>query len=285
MPTVREALAEAAEVLRSSGIETARLDAEVLLAFVLKVSRTDLYVRNDRVIPNNKLEEFFTAVTRRSCREPAAYITGEKEFMSLSFLVNRNVLIPRPETEVLVEWVIERAGDSPVMVDVGTGSGAIAVSLARYLPGARVWAVDISGAALEVARENAARLGVGDRIKFLNSSLLDGIPAGLHGKVDWIIANLPYIPTAEVSRLQPEVSQYEPHTALDGGGDGLKLYRKLVIRAYEVLATGGWLCLEMGTGQTEGLTALLPEQRWGEGIQVLKDYAGLDRFIVIRKKT
>ena len=285
MPTVREALAEAAQVLRSSGIDSARLDAEVLLAFVLKVSRTDLYVKNDRVIPNNKLREFLAAVARRSRREPAAYITGEKEFMSLPFLVNRKVLIPRPETEVLVEWVIERAGDSQVIVDVGTGSGAIAVSLATYLPKARVWAVDISDAALEVARENAARLGVRERIQFLNSSLLDGIPAGLDGKVDWIIANLPYIPTAEVSRLQPEVSQYEPHTALDGGGDGLDLYRKLVIRAYEVLTTGGWLCLEMGTGQTKGLTTLLPEERWGEGIQVLQDYAGLDRFIVIRKKT
>ncbi|WP_418791140.1 peptide chain release factor N(5)-glutamine methyltransferase [Phosphitispora sp. TUW77] len=285
MPTVREVLAEAAQALRGSGIDTARLDAEVLLAFILNVSRTDLYIRIDRVIPDNKLGEYFSVVARRSRREPVAYITGEKEFMSLSFLVNRDVLIPRPETEVMVEWVIERAGPGQVIVDVGTGSGAIAVSIAKYLPGVHMWAVDISDAALRVARENAHRLGVPDKIQFLNSSLLDGIPASLCGKVDWIIANLPYIPSAEVSGLQTEVSGYEPYIALDGGADGLDLYRKLVNPAFELLAKGGCFCLEMGAAQTNGLMKLLPEEKWGQGIQVLQDYAGLDRFIVIHKKT
>ena len=302
MTTVRETLAGAARVLRSHGIDTARLDAEVLLSFVLGISRTELYVRNREPLSDNKLEAFLGLLERRSRREPVAYITGEKEFMSLPFLVNPDVLIPRPETELLVEWIIEKnrvsgsglkagelaeeqAGSSPVIIDVGTGSGVIAASIARFLPRATVWALDISAAALKIALQNTIRLGVAERVNFINSDLLHNIPDELYGRVNWIIANLPYIPSAEIARLQPEIFKYEPYSALDGGGDGLDIYRELVIQAHEVLAAEGWLCLEMGPDQTRGLMSLLPESQWGEGAQVLKDYAGLDRFVVIRKKT
>jgi len=288
--TAREALSKATAVLRSHGLETARLDAEVLLAFVLKTSRSRLYIDSEKVLSGNDLAEFFSLVDRRLNREPIAYITGEKEFMSLIFKVNRNVLIPRPETEILVEWVIEKVNkllllpDNPIILDVGTGSGAIAISLARYLPQAEIWATDISAQALELARLNAKNLAVEDRITFLNSDLLTGIPARLKGKAHFVVANLPYIPAEEIPHLPAEVAGYEPHIALDGGGDGLDLYRKLIPQAREILAAGGWLCMETGMSQTKTLASLLPASNWGEGIQVLKDYAGLDRFIVARNR-
>ncbi len=288
--TVREALGKATAVLRSHGLETARLDAEVLLAFVLKTSRSRLYIDSEKILSGDDLTEFFSLVERRLNREPIAYITGEKEFMSLIFKVNRNVLIPRPETEIIVEWVIEKVNklllspDNPIILDVGTGSGAIAISLARYLPQAEIWATDISAQALELARLNAKNMAVEDRITFLNSDLLTGIPARLKGKAHFVVANLPYIPKEEIPHLPAEVAGYEPHIALDGGGDGLDLYRKLIPQAREILAAGGWLCMEIGMSQTKTLASLLPASNWGEGIQVLKDYAGLDRFIVAQNR-
>ncbi len=287
--TVREALAGAVDILRRRGIETPRLDAEVLLAFVLGTDRTELYINSDRIIDGSRLKQYFFLVERRAGREPVAYITGQKEFMSLIFHVNRDVLIPRPETEVLVEWIVENFKkllifhDFPIILDVGTGSGALAVSLAKYVPQARVWALDISEQALEVARGNARRNGVADRIVFVQSDLLAEVPTDLMGKTDLIVANLPYVPTKEIPALMPEITGYEPYKALDGGGDGLDLYRKLIPQAHRVLRPGGWLGMEMGEGQSAGLASLLPEDQWGEGVRVLKDYTGRDRFIIAKK--
>jgi len=288
--SVREVLARAAGVLRRSGVDSARLDAEVLLAHVMRTSRTGLYMKSEGCLTDSQLNKFTELIDRRLQREPVSYLTGEKEFMSLEFRVTRDVLIPRPETEILVEWVIKKveklllSNNNTIILDVGTGSGAIAVSLAKYVPLVKVWALDVSEKALALARENAQRMSVGHRIEFLCSDLLTGIPPGLKGGVDFIVANLPYIPSADIPHLQAEV-KFEPVTALDGGGDGLDLYRRLIPQARDVLKTGGWLGMEMGISQTKALASLLPDSCWGGGVQVLKDYAGLDRFIVAGRKT
>jgi release factor glutamine methyltransferase len=289
--TIGEALAGAAETLRSRGIDTARLDAEVLLAFVLNTSRLDLHVNSREVLPDGIWHGYNTLIERRAGREPVAYITGEKEFMSLAFYVDRNVLVPRPETEILVEWIIEKIRERPgfstrrpVIMDVGTGSGSIAVSLAKYVSRAEVWAVDISEKALDTACRNARTHKVDDRISFLQSDLLTGIPAGLKGRVDFMAANLPYIPSREIPHLMAEVAGFEPYIALNGGGDGLDLYRKLIPQAREVLHTCGWLGMEVGAAQAEKLAPLLSERIWGESAVVLKDYTGVDRFVVVQKK-
>jgi len=287
--TIKETLNKATADLRAKGLDTARLDAEILLSFTLKMSRAKLYIESEKTLSDLELRDYFSLIERRLNREPLAYITGEKEFMSLVFKVNRNVLIPRPETEILVEWVIEQVNklllshDIPIILDVGTGSGAIAVSLAKYIPQAKVWATDISCPALELAHLNAKNLAVEDRITFVNSDLLTGIPAQLKGKVHFVVANLPYIPTDQIPGLQAEVARFEPYIALDGGGDGLDLYRKLIPQSRDFLVDGGWLCMETGMSQTKTLASVLPASNWGEGnIQVLKDYAGLERFVVAR---
>lgn len=279
--TVNEAMARAAEVLRMHGVSTARLDAEVILAFVLNKSRTQLYIDSSGSITDRQMEKYKALIERRTRMEPVAYITGEKEFMSLSFAVNNSVLIPRPETEIIAE---EALAIKPLrIVDVGTGSGAIAIAAARYLPACRVWAVDMSGPALKVARHNARRHGVGERVVFIRGNLLDPFAnPQFNGYFDLIAANLPYIPSCEMDRLPADVREFEPHSALDGGEDGLTYYRELCPRALELLKTGGVLMLEIGYHQAP----LLSEYLAGHGrlkIDVVKDLAGLDRVLKISK--
>lgn len=275
--TLREAVISGTNLLNSNGVETARLDAEVLLAFILGISRTELYIKSSQEISEDKLTEYFSMLRRRTNREPVAYLTGEKEFMSLSFKVNSDVLIPRPETEMLVE---EALAIKPLcVIDVGTGSGAIAVSIARYLPGCRVMAVDISAGALEVAKINASRNGVSDRLEFYHANLLEPFSTeDYFGKVDLITANLPYIPSVEMANLPVDVGVYEPHGALDGGFDGLELYRDLCPSAFKLLRKGGVLLLEFGYDQADALAELLKETGFST-IKVVKDLAGLNRII------
>lgn len=286
--TVREALAEAAEMLHRQSLSLPRLDAEVLLAHILGITRTELFIRSADSISQQAAKEFSDLIQRRIAREPVAYITGEKEFMSLPYLVNRDVLIPRPETEILVEWIIEQGRKTapqgqPLIIDVGTGSGAIAVSLCVNLLNASVWGVDLSDSALSVAAVNADRMGVGGRLKLIQSDLLSDVPDELVGKVDIITANLPYIPSGEIPGLMPEVGDYEPRIALDGGNDGLDLYRRLIPQAGKFLQNGGWLGMEIGLGQTAGLTSLLFAGPWKPNVIILRDYAGYDRFVIAQK--
>lgn len=275
--TIREALTLATGELNSRGIETARLDAEVLLANVLGFSRTDLYIKDGSVIQEDKITKYFSMVRRRSDREPVAYITGEKEFMSLSFKVNNHVLIPRPETEMLVEEALEI---KPLrVIDVGTGSGAIAVSLAYYLPKSIVKAIDISVAALDVARENAIRHRVDERVELVQGNLLEPFDSPeFLSAFDLITANLPYIPTPEMPVLQYDVREYEPDLALDGGVDGLSYYRLLGPAAYNILTGGGILLLEFGYTQAASLKEFLKDIGFSD-IEIIQDLAGLDRII------
>ncbi len=276
-PTIRETLAMATETLRMNGLETPRLDAEVIMAAVLNLSRPDLYIKSEDAVSPERLTKYFSLVERRAAREPVAYITGVKEFMSLPFRVNRDVLVPRPETELLVE---EALAIKPLrIIDVGTGSGAIAVSMAYYLPGSRVTAIDISAEALAVARHNAVLHGVAGRVTFLKGNLVDPLVKSEHyGCFDLVAANLPYIPSSEMDNLPVDVRGYEPAKALDGGPGGLEKYRELCPRAFELLKTGGAILLEIGYGQAVQLLAFLTGVGY-QNIQVIRDLAGLERLV------
>ncbi|KJS68497.1 MAG: SAM-dependent methyltransferase [Peptococcaceae bacterium BICA1-7] len=266
-----------------------RLDAEAILKHVTGRDRVSLYREADTEI-NTELEaHLLPLVERRAGGEPLAYIIGSKEFMGLEFAVSPAVLIPRPETEMMVEKAVEllkgvsipvRAGQ--VIADVGTGSGAVAVSIAVLFQGVRVYAVDISGKALEVSRQNAATHGVGDRVQFLEGNLLDPLAEiiGVEGRLDLVTANLPYIPSADIPFLMADVREHEPRLALDGGEDGLEQYRRLVPRAGELLSDGGYLLMEIAPGQGKAMRAILG-QTWA--VEVLEDLAGRERLVIAKK--
>ncbi|WP_061213082.1 peptide chain release factor N(5)-glutamine methyltransferase [Syntrophomonas wolfei] len=260
------------------GLAEPRLEAEVLLAHVLLQNRVYLYTHYDQPVNQEERQQFRELIKRRIKGEPLAYIVGYKEFMSLEFKLNQAVLIPRPETELLVEEALEiaRAKEGLRICDVGTGSGAIAVSLAFYLPTAQVYATDISAEALEKARENALRHSVA--ITFYQGDLLS--PFLKEEPYDIIVANLPYISKEEFLMLDSGVKDYEPSPALLAPGDGLELYRRLLPQAYTLLVSGAYLLLEIGHEQ--GSRAREMMQGWGE-TEIIKDLAGRDRLIKSRR--
>ncbi len=257
---------------KQHGIDSARLDSEVLLAHVLDCSRMDLYTSFDQPVSQGDRGRFRELVRRRAKeRVPLAYLTGVREFWSLPLRVTPDVLVPRPDTETLVRAC---AGLGPGRVlDVGTGSGCVALALARELPAATLLASDVSPAALALARANAAALELEARIDWRDADLLDGID----GAFDVIVSNPPYIPSAEIERLAPEVQQ-EPRLALDGGADGLDVIRRLVRGASARLAPGGWLLLEVGAGQADAVEVLLRE---AGAVELARhaDLAGIERVI------
>jgi release factor glutamine methyltransferase len=278
---VKEALAQAATQLRNQGVESPRLDAELLLAHVLGVNRAALFTWPDRPLTPKDLTRYRDMVARRAQREPLAYIVGCREFFGLDFAVGPAVLIPRPETELLVEHALRLARRlSPALqiADVGAGSGAIAVALAVHLPGATVFALDGSSEALAVAAENARRHEVTGRVHCLLGDLLAPLP----GPVDLIAANLPYVTTAEWEGLPPEIHDHEPRAALDGGVDGLALIRRLLPAAAPALRPGGAILLEIGAGQGQAVTALARHHFPLADVQLYQDYAGLDRLVVVK---
>ena len=209
------------------GITTARLDAEVMLAHVLSLERIMLYARFDQPLQPRELAAIKTLVARRARREPVAHILGKKEFWSLDLAVNDNCLVPRPDSETIVEVALRRVDGRPVgrAVDVGTGSGCLALALAKELPDAHVFALEVSEGARKVATYNAERVGLTDRVTVVDSDLLAALPDAAR-PVDLMVANLPYIPSAAIAQLMPDVRFFEPHIALDGGSDGLELYRQ-----------------------------------------------------------
>jgi len=260
------------------GIKQPRLEAEVLLARVLGKDRVYLYVNYDLPVKKTERDEFREFIKRRVNKEPVAYIVGYKEFMSLEFKVAPDVLIPRPDTEILVETAIDlvKAGSGVRICDVGTGSGAIAVSLAFYLPGAQIYAGDISDKALDIARENARRHGV--KPYFYLGDLL--FPLKGEESFDIIVANLPYIPEQEYRGLEPEIRNYEPIAALLAPGDGLDIYRRLVPQAFDMLKPGGYVLLEIGQEQKEEAVKMM--QGFSE-IEVIKDMGNRFRLLKARK--
>ncbi len=255
------------------------------MAHAWRLSRQDLLIHPEREAPEAVTRQFLDLVRQRIEHVPVAYLTGGREFMSLMFTVTPAVLIPRPETELLVEevlrWLASREDDGavfdqPLVADVGSGSGAVAVSLARYHLAVQVMATDISEAALDVAAVNANRHGLADRITFFAGDLLTPL-LGSEGTGAAVVANLPYIPTDALEQLPPEV-QREPQLALDGGPDGLDLYRRLLPQAASWLAPGGLLACEIGPGQTGVLAGLLWQFNW-QRIRVIRDYRGEERVV------
>lgn len=276
----------AAEHLAERGVEDPRLEAELLLAHVLRVRRLDLYLQFERPLEPSEVEAYREALRRRGRREPLQYITGEAPFRELVLSVDARVLIPRPETEVLVgevlRWALERHGDAgapPVLeaLDVGTGSGAIALSLLQEGPFTRVVATDRSADALAVARENARRAGLSTRLELREGSLWE--PIGGAERYDVIVANPPYVAESEREALMPEVRDHEPADALFGGADGLELIRSIVAGAPDHLSAGGLLALEIGFAQADATMTLMREAGFSDP-RVIRDLAGRERVVV-----
>ena len=274
--------------LAESGSDTPQLDAMVLLGFVLGVSKTWLYAHPTRELTESEIDRYEALVRRRMRHEPVAYLIGFKPFYGLDIVVDCNVLIPRPETELLVDRVLDYLGSLEgqgrrlSVVDVGTGSGAIAVALAANVPELTVYAVDVSDAALAVAAQNVERHGFGGQVQLLSGQLLDPLST----QVDVIVANLPYIATADIPALPPQVREYEPVLALDGGADGLAVIADLLAtlalpQGRSKLRPGGRVYLEIGAGQGDAARALVQDLLPDAEVAIAQDYAELDRLLIV----
>jgi len=268
--------------LAAAGIEAARLEACVLFEHAAGFDRAALLSRGREPAGLAAAKRYGMLLDERVRRVPLAYLTGEREFWSLRLRVDRRVLVPRPETETLVEAALERIGPGAWVADVGTGSGAIVIALARELGAGTFFGTDRCAAAIEVARANAAEHGVARRIVFLEGDLLDPL-AVLSGSLDVLISNPPYIPTAELGDLQPEVRDHEPRAALDGGADGLDLIARIIAGAPPLLRPGGWLLLEVGAGQAGLVLSLLRRSGRYEELSTRCDLAGIERVVAARR--
>jgi len=259
--------------LAEKGVSNARLEAEWLLCAALGLDRVGLYLNFDKPLTEAELTAYRSLVARRANREPLQYILGSQEFCGLEFAVTPAVLIPRHDSEVLVEEALRRAGATCRILDIGLGSGCIAVALAARLPGAEVCGVDNSPEALAVARDNAERNGV--RLTIFAGSLFEPVPGE---RFDIIVSNPPYIPTGDLAGLEPEVREFEPHAALDGGVDGLDFYRLIVRETVGHLQPGGWLLVEVGVDQAEAVKELFAVGNYAD-IFTARDAGGVERVV------
>ena len=282
--TVAVALARAAAALSQVGIEAPRLDAQLLLVWALKCRREDLAREPEQLLTDREQLIYEKAVSLRTQRRPLPYITGEAWFYGRPFKINRAVLIPRPETEMLVDAAREicLTESAPVLADIGTGSGCLSVTLALENSEAQVWATDLCANALKLARKNVVRYALEDRVTLLRGDLLAPLPLELRCAV--IVSNPPYITEAEISGLQPEVRDYEPRLALSGDGeatgrDGTALHRRLLLEAPTYLKPGGWLLLEVGMGQAETVAEAARDAGYIE-VAIREDMAGIGRVVI-----
>jgi release factor glutamine methyltransferase len=286
--TLAEAIYQAAQRLSVHGISNARLDAEILLAHIFMRDRAWLIIHRDESLDEAQRTLFEDAVNRRTRREPLQYITGKQEFWGLDFSVTPDVLIPRPETELVVEAalkIIQTEGGQVTIVDLCVGSGCIAVSLAKETDAACIFATDKSDRALAVARENARKHDVSDRIRFLEGDLFGPLAElDLHGMVDIIVSNPPYVRSGDLSALQPEVKDFEPELALIAGPKGTEIQQRIIGTAPEFLKKHGALIMEMGQGQSEALMRMVNDAGRYEIPEIMNDLAGIERVIVARKK-
>jgi release factor glutamine methyltransferase len=285
--TVLEVIQKSAEFLTKKGVESPRLQAELLLAHVLKLPRMKLYLNFERSLSDAEQDSLRDLVKRRGQREPLQHLTGSTSFCGLEIAVNRHVLVPRPETELLAEagWEFLNRLQTPdpglkTAFDFGTGSGCIAIALAAKCPTARVVALDASAEALVMAKQNAERNQLEDRIEFRHGDGFDVLSAD--ERFDLIVSNPPYIPSAEIDTLQPEVRDFDPHSALDGGADGLNFYRRLAAGAAAFLKPEGRMMLEFGDGQAESASQIFTAQGWTvEAIR--EDYTKRPRILIARR--
>jgi release factor glutamine methyltransferase len=281
---VIEVVQRSASFLESRGVESPRLQVELILAHILRIPRLQIYLQFEKVLTAELLDAIRLAVQRRGQRVPLQHILGSTSFCGLEIDVSPDVLIPRPETELLAEhawtWLSRQTFASPPRVlDWGTGSGCLAIAIAANHPSARVTAIDISPASLEIARRNATRHSVADRIEFVHADGVESLPG--QSRFHLIVGNPPYIPTAEIPTLEPEVRDHDPSLALDGGADGLDLYRHLALSLPDRLLPGGALMLEFGEGQAPALSHILTAARW-TAPEVHSDLSGRQRFLVTR---
>lgn len=282
---IKEVLVNTEEYFEKNGIDSPRLDAEVLLAELLDMERIKLYVNFDYPLNDDEIAKYREMIKKRAQHIPVAYIIGHKEFMSLDFYVNEDVLLPRPETEILVEYLIdhfqEKEMESINIVEVGTGSGAIMVSLGHYLENARILGVEIDSDALAVTRKNIERFSLDDRLKVTKGDLLKPLIKREIKNVDLLVSNPPYISEEEMDKLPLDVKQ-EPETALYGGREGLDIYKDLIPQSRQILKDNGMIALEIGYQQAEDVRKILQENNFNN-IEVRQDYADKDRFIIAYK--
>ena len=282
--TVHDILKGSIKALEAADIPSARLDAEVLLSFCLNCDRLEFYKNPDMPISETKLSAFRNLIVRRLQWEPVAYIAGRKEFWSFTLEVNSCVLIPRPDTEVIVEEALNicRKTDSSEIkiLDIGTGSGAIALALASEITRAKIVATDISPAALNLAQKNAAALGLKEKIDFRLGNLIEPV----NGIFDIIVCNPPYISAKDYEKLPSGVKDYEPQDARLAGKSGLEFYEKLIYQAAGFLQKNGWLLLEIGAKQESGVCGIIEAAGIYDSIEMRRDYAGLPRVIKARRK-
>ena len=281
---LKQALASAVERLESADVGSPRLNAETLLMFVLGVNRAYLYAHPERELTSEERAGYDDVIAQRSTGMPSQYITGHQEFWGLDFVVSPAVLIPRPETEHLVEAVLELAPGvaAPRIVDVGTGSGCIALALANELKTAEVFGVDLSVDALDVARANAARLQLDGRVKFLHSNVLEAL-AGVRD-FDFVVSNPPYVGKNEADKVQRSVFEFEPRMAVFSGESGLDVIGPLIEQAHEALKPGGWLAMEIGYSMRDTVLELLIPTMW-EDMRVAPDLQGIPRVVAARSST
>jgi release factor glutamine methyltransferase len=287
--SISDAMWQAVQDLAAHGISEARPDAEVLLAHVLALPRPSLYLEARRLLTDAQYEHYTAHITRRLRGEPVQYITGSQEFWSLEFVVTPEVLIPRPESELLVEhgvhlieqWCATQRLSCPQLLDVGTGSGNLAISLAHTLPYSRVWGIDIARRALRVAQHNADRLGVAAQVGWVCGDLVAPLRPSVP-RFALCVANLPYVTTAEWHQLPREIRDYEPTHALIGGRDGLELIRRLVATSPAVLASGGTLLLEVGWKQASTVVKIIQQLGQFQAVGVFRDLAAIERVVWAR---
>jgi release factor glutamine methyltransferase len=282
--TVLEAIQKSADFLGKKNVESPRLQTELLLSHFLKLPRMKLYLNFERVLTPSETDALRELIKRRSRREPLQHIVGSTAFCGLEIAVNRHALVPRPETEILAElgWQFLSTinPQPPTVLDFGTGTGCIAIALAAKCPNAKILATDISVDALALAKENALKNNLAERIEFLQGDGFAAFPNDM--RFDLIISNPPYIPSAEIATLEPEVRDFDPHTALDGGADGLDFYRKLAAEAKPLLKSDGKIMLEFGDGQADTIRTIFENEKWI--VEAVKeDYSQRARILIARQ--
>jgi len=284
--TCLEILNQAVEELRSKEIDRPRTNAELLLGVVLDVKKVDLYLNPDRTLTSQQVKKFKQFVRERISGKPLQYVIGTTEFFGLEFDVNESVLIPRPETETLVETVVEHLKNTsqPKIIDLGTGSGAIAIALAKNLENCFVFASDISSDALKVANENAKRHEVEDQIEFVCGDLFEPLKnKNLEGTIDCVVSNPPYVSMEEFDNLPKEVKNYEPIVALKTDEEGMSFHRKIVGNSLDFLKQNGILALEVGLGQATKVAGLIRSQKEFENTEIKEDLGGIERIVIARR--
>lgn len=286
---LQDILTESCRLLSGSGIDNPRLEAELIVSHLINVDRLNLILDTEYIIGGKEREEIIACAKRRCNREPLQYLLGEVEFYGHQLIVRRGVFIPRPESEFLVEEggkvasMLKETGKEDLnIVDLCTGSGCLAVALAKEIPYSKIYATDISPLCIEQSSENARRLGVSDRIELFIGNLFEPLKERLPaGSVDLIVSNPPYIPSCDLNSLPPEVMDHEPRPALDGGRDGLDVIKRIIEGSVEYLSDNGYLLLEIGAGQAEMIKDFISKRSFFKSIEFRSDYAGIERIAIL----